>query len=45
MNPNKCAFGVIVGQFLGFMIHERRIEIGDKSKHGIKTMQPPMNKK
>ena len=22
MNPNKCAFGVSAGQFLGFMIHE-----------------------
>ena len=27
MNPNKCAFGVSVGQFLGFMVHERGIEI------------------
>jgi hypothetical protein len=23
MNPNKCAFGVLGGQFLGFLIHER----------------------
>jgi hypothetical protein len=23
MNPNKCAFGVLAGQFLGFMVHER----------------------
>lgn len=45
MNPNKCAFGVTAGQFLGFMIHERGIEFGGKSKHGIKTMQPPTNKK
>jgi len=21
MNPNKCAFGVLGGQFLGFMVH------------------------
>jgi len=21
MNPNKCAFGVSAGQFLGFMVH------------------------
>src|SRR6185437_10465871 len=26
MNPNKCAFGVSAGQFLGFMVHERGIE-------------------
>ena len=23
MNPNKCAFGVSVGHFLGFNVHER----------------------
>ena len=27
MSPNKCAFGVSAGQFLGFMVHERGIEI------------------
>ena len=31
MNPNKCAFGVSAGQFLGFMVHERGIEVGQKS--------------
>jgi hypothetical protein len=36
---------VTAGQFLGIMIHERGIEFGDKSKHGIKTIQPPTNKK
>ena len=25
MNPNKCAFGVSAGQFLGFIVHERGI--------------------
>jgi len=25
MNPNKCAFGVSVGQLLGFMVHQRGI--------------------
>ena len=30
MNPNKCAFGVSARQFLGFMVHERGIEIGQK---------------
>jgi hypothetical protein len=28
MNPNKCAFGVSVGQFMGFMVHETGIEVG-----------------
>ena len=31
MNPNKCAFGVSDGQFLGFMVHERGIEISQKT--------------
>jgi hypothetical protein len=44
MNPKKCAFGVIAGQFLGFMVHERGIEIGDKSKNAIMTMTPPGDK-
>ena len=30
INLNKCAFGVSAGQFLGFMIHERRIETSKK---------------
>jgi hypothetical protein len=32
MNPKKCAFGVLAGQFLGFLVHERGIEIGLKSQ-------------
>jgi hypothetical protein len=28
MNPNKYAFRVSAGQFLGFMVHERGIEVG-----------------
>jgi hypothetical protein len=31
MNPNKCAFGVSAGQFLGILIHERGIEVGQNS--------------
>nr|AAX96001.1 retrotransposon protein, putative, unclassified [Oryza sativa Japonica Group]ABA93072.1 retrotransposon protein, putative, unclassified, expressed [Oryza sativa Japonica Group] len=27
MNPTKCAFGVSAGQFLGFLVHERGIEL------------------
>jgi hypothetical protein len=27
MNPNKCAYGISAGQFLGFMVHERGIEV------------------
>ena len=35
MNPNKCAFGVSAGQFLGFMVHERGIEISQKTISAI----------
>ena len=45
MNPKKCAFGVTAGQFLGFLIHERGIEIGLKSQAAVKAMVPPKNKK
>jgi hypothetical protein len=44
MNPNKCAFGVSAGQFLGFMVHERGIKVGQKSMEAIDKAVPPMNK-
>jgi len=44
MNPNKCAFGVLDGQFLGFMFHERGIEIVQKSMKAINEAIPPTNK-
>ena len=40
MNPNKCAFGVSPRQFLGFMVHERGIEIGQKSIKAIDEAVP-----
>ena len=36
MNPKKCAFGVSAIQFLGFLVHERGIEIGLKSQEAVK---------
>jgi hypothetical protein len=45
MNPNKCAFGVLAGQFLGFLIHERGIEVGQKSISAIDNIKAPSNKK
>jgi hypothetical protein len=45
MNPKKCTFGVSAGQFLGFLLHERGIEIGLKSQEAVKTMVPPTTKK
>jgi hypothetical protein len=31
MNPLKCAYGVISGSFLGFIVHEHRIKIDAKN--------------
>jgi hypothetical protein len=45
MNPNKCAFGVSAGQFLGFMVHGRGIEISLKSQEAVKTIVPPTTMK
>jgi len=35
MNPNKCAFCVLAGQFLGFMVHQRGIEVNRRSIDAI----------
>jgi hypothetical protein len=45
MNPKKCAFGVSAGQFLGFLVHERGIEISLKSLEAVRTMVPPTMKR
>ena len=44
MNPNKCAFGVSTRQFLVFLVHERGIEISQKSMKAIDEAVPPTNK-
>jgi hypothetical protein len=44
MNPNKCAFGVSAGQFLGFMVHQRGIEISRKSIDAINKVVAPTDK-
>jgi hypothetical protein len=44
MNPNKCAFGVSTSQFLGFMVHQRGIEISRKSIDAINKVVAPADK-
>jgi hypothetical protein len=44
MNPNKCAFMVSAREFVGFMVHEREIEVGQKSIKAIDEAVPPTNK-
>ncbi|XP_051148228.1 uncharacterized protein LOC127263247 [Andrographis paniculata] len=41
MNPTKCAFGISVGSFLGFLVHERGIEIDANKAKAILTSRPP----
>jgi hypothetical protein len=31
MNPNKCAFGVSAGEFLGFLVHEGELKLARKA--------------
>jgi hypothetical protein len=44
MNPNKCAFGVSAGEFLGFLVHGG-IEVGKKSMRAIDEVVPPTSLK
>ncbi|CAL8086809.1 unnamed protein product [Prunus armeniaca] len=45
MNPKKCVFGVQVGNFLGFLVHQRDIEIDKNKAKSIIEALPPRNKK
>ncbi|XP_065049834.1 uncharacterized protein LOC135679779 [Musa acuminata AAA Group] len=41
LNPAKCAFGVSTGKFLGFIIHERGIDVNPEKVQAILDMQAP----
>jgi hypothetical protein len=45
MNPLKCAFGVSAGKFLGFIMHEKGVEIDPKKIEPVKKVQAPLVKK
>ena len=45
LNPGKCAFGVIVGKFLGFMVSQRGVEANLDKIRAIMEMTPPRNMK
>jgi hypothetical protein len=45
MNPLKCAFGVSADKFLGFIVHEKGVEIDPKKIESIKKVQAPTCKK
>ena len=40
LNPNKCAFGVASGKFLGFMVSYRGIEANPEKIKAILDMKP-----
>jgi len=39
MNPLKCAFGVSARKFLGFVIHEKDIEMNPKRVKDMKNIE------
>jgi hypothetical protein len=41
MNPLKCSFGVLTGQFLSFIVHENGIEIDTKNIEVIRNVKAP----
>ena len=45
MNPLKCAFGVVAGKFLGFLVHQRGIDVDPMKAKAIATMKPLMTVK
>ena len=45
LNPNKCAFGVTAGKFLGFIVSQRGIEVNPDKIMAIMELTPPKNVK
>jgi len=45
MNPLKCFLGVPIGEFFGFFIHQKGIEIDKNKGNSILETSPPKNKK
>jgi hypothetical protein len=45
MNPLKCDFSVLARKFLGFIVHENRIEVDPKKIHAIRRVKEPTCKK
>ena len=41
LNPLKCAFGVRVGNFLGFLVHQRGIEVDQNKAKAIASVNAP----
>jgi len=41
MNPSKCAFQVSSRKFLGFLVHQREIDLDPMKAKAIATLTPP----
>ena len=41
LNPSKCAFGVMAGKFLGFMVSQRGIKVNPDKIQAIMKLTPP----
>ena len=45
LNPLKCAFGVQVIIFVGFLVHQRGVEVDKNKAKAIISAKAPQNKK
>jgi hypothetical protein len=45
MNPLKCTFGLTDGRFLGFIVHEKGIQVDPKKVELIKRLKEPTCKR
>ena len=45
VNMDKCAFGVVAGKFLGYLITNRGIEVNPDQIEAVKRLKPPSNLK
>ena len=45
LNASKCSFGVGSGNFLGYMVTHRGIEVNPDQIKAINNLQPPQNSK
>ena len=45
LNPTKCAFEVLAGKFLGFMVNSRGIDANPDKIKVVLDMHPPSNAK
>ena len=45
LNPLKCALGVQAGKFLGFLVHQRGVEVDQNKAKAIISTKAPQNKK